>query len=266
MSSSHAPRAPRDSIGAQTGRLYELEGRRKKAAKILAALSQVLPDTAQRRMLDAGCASGIITQALAPNFGFAVGVDADETGIRMGDSGPSNPTNHATIMRASTAALPFPDSAFDVVICTQVYEHVANQQALADELFRVVKPGGWCFFSGPNRLWPIEDHYKLPFLGWLPRVWANVYLRLLGRGDAFEENLLTLRQLRQLFSRFERVDVTAKMIRNPDAFNIETSAATAIAARLPESLIHRLEWVYPNFNWMLRKPDGVPATRQIERV
>lgn len=37
--------------------------------------------------------------------------------------------------------IPFEDSTFDAVICTEVLEHVYEHQALVDEIYRVCKPG-----------------------------------------------------------------------------------------------------------------------------
>jgi 2-polyprenyl-3-methyl-5-hydroxy-6-metoxy-1,4-benzoquinol methylase len=246
----------RDSIGAQQGLLYETRSRQKKAAKIRAALATVIPDTRELTLLDAGCASGIITRTLAPHFAFAVGIDLHEAGLRIAPEDQPADQPSAKLLRGTTAALPFGDKSFDVVICAQVYEHVADQEALADEVYRVLKTGGWAFFSGPNRVWPIEDHYKLFGLGWLPKKWAGRYLRLVGRGRDFEEHLLTYSQLERLFRRFERIDITARMIRNPSQFQLQSSGASQLASKLPEAAIRGLSWLYPNPNWLLRKPLG----------
>ncbi len=248
-----ASRNRRDSVGAQTGLLYDSDGRLRKAAKIRAALAMVVGDTSALSLLDVGCASGIITRDLSTGFKCAVGIDLNEEGLRMDSRSGHQQAGTATLLRATTATLPFADTSFDVIVCAQVYEHVADQTALAEETFRVLKPGGWLFFSGPNRAWPIEDHYKLFGLGWIPRSWANFYLRLAGRGEVFEENLLTTRQLQKLFWRYERVDLTVKMIKNPSVFHFEASPALALAGRLPEMVLRRLGWIYPNPNWLLRK-------------
>ena len=39
----------------------------------------------------------------------------------------------------------------------------------------------------PNRLWPVEAHYKLPFLSWFPLPVANAYLRRSGRGTEYTD-------------------------------------------------------------------------------
>ncbi|MFM7060142.1 MAG: class I SAM-dependent methyltransferase [Actinomycetes bacterium] len=60
--------------------------------------------------------------------------------------------------------LPFPDDAFDVVVCSEVLEHLwADERAIA-ELFRVLRPGGRMAVTVPNRFperinWALDDKY-----------------------------------------------------------------------------------------------------------
>ena len=42
-----------------------------------------------------------------------------------------------------------PDNTYDVVVCTQVLEHVANPFLAAAELFRILKPGGRLLLTVP---------------------------------------------------------------------------------------------------------------------
>jgi SAM-dependent methyltransferase len=51
--------------------------------------------------------------------------------------------------RARAEALPFPQSAFDVVICTQMLEYAPSPQSVIDEIHRVLRPGGYLFLSAP---------------------------------------------------------------------------------------------------------------------
>jgi len=48
--------------------------------------------------------------------------------------------------------LPFEDRSFDVVICSEVIEHVCNHVAAIKELSRILKPGGYLFLSTPNMM------------------------------------------------------------------------------------------------------------------
>jgi len=46
--------------------------------------------------------------------------------------------------------LPFVDRLVDAVFCTQVLEHVSEPFTIAQELGRVIKPGGRLFLSAPQ--------------------------------------------------------------------------------------------------------------------
>lgn len=79
---------------------------------------------------------------------------------------------------SNITAIPVPDSSFDVVLCSEVLEHIPNPVNAIQELVRVLKPGGtllltapFCslthfapyhFASGLNRYW-YEEH--LPAMG-----------------------------------------------------------------------------------------------------
>ena len=50
---------------------------------------------------------------------------------------------------AQATALPFKDETFDVVLCTEVMEHVPEPQMMLDEIYRVLKPGRTLIFTTP---------------------------------------------------------------------------------------------------------------------
>jgi SAM-dependent methyltransferase len=45
--------------------------------------------------------------------------------------------------------IPYKDDSFDVILCSHVLEHVANDQKAMRELFRVLIPGGWAILQSP---------------------------------------------------------------------------------------------------------------------
>jgi glycosyltransferase involved in cell wall biosynthesis/SAM-dependent methyltransferase len=47
------------------------------------------------------------------------------------------------------AAMDFPDNYFDCVICYHVLEHIPDDRKAMQELFRVMKPGGWAILQVP---------------------------------------------------------------------------------------------------------------------
>lgn len=96
-------------------------------------------------------------------------------------------------------ALPFPDQSFDVVYSNAVLEHLPGweaQRRFADEVRRVGR--AW-FVTTPNYWFPLEVHYRLPLVQFLPQRWQERLVRLAGKTPYPELNLLSARKLQQLF-------------------------------------------------------------------
>lgn len=63
-------------------------------------------------------------------------------------------------VKADICNLPFEDESFDVILCNHVLEHIPNDKKAMEELFRVMKSGGWGIFQIPqdlNREMTFED-------------------------------------------------------------------------------------------------------------
>ena len=63
-------------------------------------------------------------------------------------------------VKADICDLPFKDNEFDVVFCNHVLEHITNDTKAMQELYRVLKPGGFGIFQLPqdlNREMTFED-------------------------------------------------------------------------------------------------------------
>ena len=235
--------------------LYDEASRRRKAQKIGRALeAQVGGPLNQLIGVDVGCSSGRITQALSDQFALLVGVDVDYEAIQFA-TGLMGAESSSWFAVASGGRLPFEAEHFDVAICAQVYEHVDDQQALADDIWRVLKPGGLCFLSGPNRLAVMEEHYWLPLLSWLPRPLAHVYMLVMRRGREYDAFPRTVWTLRRLWRKFEIEDMTIAMIREPERYGVADQVKRFGPLRhMPESALQVMAWLLPNYNWVLRKP------------
>lgn len=55
-------------------------------------------------------------------------------------------------VKADICNLPFGDNTFDVILCNHVLEHIPNDTKAMQELYRVMKPGGWGIFQIPQDL------------------------------------------------------------------------------------------------------------------
>ncbi len=63
-------------------------------------------------------------------------------------------------VKADICNLPFGDNQFDVILCNHVLEHIPDDTRAMQELYRVMKPGGWGIFQIPqdlNRETTFED-------------------------------------------------------------------------------------------------------------
>ncbi|WP_338196263.1 class I SAM-dependent methyltransferase [Flagellimonas marinaquae] len=106
-------------------------------------------------------------------------------------------------VKADICDLPFKDDTFDVILCNHVLEHIPNDTKAIQELFRVMKPGGWGIFQIPqdiNRAKTFEDN-TITDKKERARVFGQYdHVRIYGR-DYFDK-------LRNVGFRVEEVDYT----------------------------------------------------------
>ena len=232
--------------------------RARQAEKILAVLRDFLgPDLTRFSCLDVGCSDGGISLNLAGQFRRVVGIDLDREAVGRA-SLQARRERQAGAVEFSLAGghkIPFPDCSFDVAVCAQVYEHTTEQAALAQDIFRVLRPGGVLFFSGPNRLKFMEEHYWLPFLSWPPRPISHAYMRIFRRGTYYDAYPRFYWQIRRLWRDFQFNDYTLPMILEPQRFALGARLGKLAWVRnLPPGLLRLLAPLYPNYNWILVKP------------
>lgn len=55
-------------------------------------------------------------------------------------------------VKADICNLPFKDGSFDIILCNHVLEHIPDDTKAMQELFRILKPGGWGIFQIPQDL------------------------------------------------------------------------------------------------------------------
>lgn len=241
--------------------MYDRGERGRKATTMLCVLREVLgPNVATSNLLNVGSSSGIVDAILAEAFESVTGIDIDADAIKFARQSFQRPNLH--FEQADGLDLPFPDGRFDVVVCCQVYEHVPDQSRLMAEIERVLRPGGVCYFAATNRFILVEPHYRLWFLSWLPPRFADLYLRLMGKGKHYYERMRSLQYLRRLVSRFVVTDYTSTILRDPARYHVEYMVK-------PDSVIQwfavlaasRLRWIFPGYIWLLTKRGAAPHGR-----
>jgi 2-polyprenyl-3-methyl-5-hydroxy-6-metoxy-1,4-benzoquinol methylase len=238
---------------------FDAAARERKGRKALAILEDCLGDLSAFEALDVGCSTGFMTRLYAMSFKTVVGTDVDEPAVRFAARHHVLPNLFWTVQ--DSQQLGFRDESFDAITCTHIYEHVPDASRLMEEIYRLLKPGGACFFSAGNRLSLIEPHYRLPLLSVIPKWLAHKYLRLAGRGDHYYENHRSLTGLRRLASRFELIDYTLNVVRDPERFHAEDLVvAGSVRQRLILAILRTTYWLCPTYLWVLRKHARADAT------
>ncbi len=247
-----SPRQAQLAYSEQMAAMRDEEGRRRKAAKILAVLRHVLGTTddatlAGRTVADIGCSQGYIADELALAGASRVyGVDIDVPGLavaqrRFGD--------RVQFVCAAGERLPFPDSSLDVAVLNHIYEHVVDADAVVADLRRVLKPDGVLYLGLGNRLGVMEPHYRLPFLSYLPRRAADRYVRAFGRADHYYERFRTRPGLRRMLAGWHVLDYTLPVLAQPAAFAGDDVVPGAVA-KLPPAVLSALLPVVPTYVWV----------------
>ena len=111
-------------------------------------------------ILDLGCGSGWMAPTLS-RWGTVTGVDFSPLAIRRARERHGS---HATFLEAvpESRTLGVPGN-FDVVVCSDVIEHVPEPRALLRQAAGFLVSGGWCLLSTPNgNVWP---EYRKRFEG-----------------------------------------------------------------------------------------------------
>jgi ubiquinone/menaquinone biosynthesis C-methylase UbiE len=102
-------------------------------------------------VLDLGCGSGRITRSLARDGLSMSGADISN---RMLDLATTEPAGDRVRWVLQDADHPFPlpleAAQFDAVISSSVLEYLSDPKAALAEMARLLKPGGWAFFTVPD--------------------------------------------------------------------------------------------------------------------
>lgn len=208
------------------------------------------------RVADVGAGTGIIKNELERITGRPItGFDIDMSFV----------ARRRRMVGADALRLPVAEGTFDFVILNHVYEHVGDQAGLFRELHRVLAPGGEAYVSAGNRLAVVEPHYRLPFLSWVPRRLADLYVRLSGRGRSYEGiRFRTHRSLTRLMRRagLEVRDETRRALDRAleSTWGGAWARAWGVASRLPDGLLDAmLRAVSPQWFFRVRRPGGSRA-------
>jgi SAM-dependent methyltransferase len=112
--------------------------------RIACILSVLRSITCTGDIVDVGCGDGVLLWHLKAVGAFQVGADLSLTRLHRSQS-----RSHALFVQAEATQLPFPTGTFDLVICTDVLEHLSAMERAISELARICTGKGHILISVP---------------------------------------------------------------------------------------------------------------------
>lgn len=122
---------------------------RERAVQLLSLIPSAITSS-----LELGCWDGMVSCHLAGKGLKATGIDARDEGFdkRAIEGG-------AKLLKMDAAGLDFEDDSFDLVFSYDAFEHFSNPSNVFDEVYRVVKAGGYIYLDfGPLYNSPMGLH------------------------------------------------------------------------------------------------------------
>ena len=137
-------------------------------------------DPAQLSVIDIGAGDGVLVYLLAKQGYTVSGVEPDTAAVEWARQRLSKWSN-VSVSCGSGYAVDASSASYDVVVSTEVIEHVAEPDRLLAEAARLVKPGGVTIVTTPVRFTeePLDDQhvrewFPSEFKEMLCRHWSEV--------------------------------------------------------------------------------------------
>ncbi len=145
---------------------------------------------AGKAVLDIGCGGGILTEALAHRGARVTGIDMTDAPLKVArlhalDSGLEGIEYRQMTAEALAEEAP---GQFDVITCMEMLEHVPDPTSVISAIERLLKPGGYAFFSTINRN---PKAWVMAIVG------AEYVLRLLPKGTHEYKKLIRPSELKR---------------------------------------------------------------------
>jgi 2-polyprenyl-6-hydroxyphenyl methylase/3-demethylubiquinone-9 3-methyltransferase len=120
------------------------------------------------KVLDVGCGGGLACEFLAKLGANVSGIDLSINSIKAAQEHAKNSNLEINYQCGVAENLPYNENTFDIVLCFDVLEHVADLKIVISEIYRVLKKDGIFLFDTVNRtfksklimIWLLEDVLK----------------------------------------------------------------------------------------------------------
>lgn len=152
----------------------------------------------QRLALEIGPGSGIYLPILSELFEQVIASDIEMAYLDYASCFRDQYSNLSLVIDDITKSS-LSGASFDLILCTEVIEHISDSASAIMEMYRLLKPGGLLILSTPQKWSPLELTAKIAFMPGIIDLVKLIYNEpILETGHI---NLMTARQVtRQLQS------------------------------------------------------------------
>lgn len=134
----------------------------------LALRSELKLPTEHLDVVDVGCGAGAQAIMWAQAGHRAQGIDISAPLIELARQRAGEAGLEARFAVGSADRLPLPDASVDIVLVSELLEHLPQWQPCVDEALRILRPGGVIYLSTTSVLCPVQQEFTLPLYSWYP--------------------------------------------------------------------------------------------------
>lgn len=107
---------------------------------------KLIGEVAEKKILDVGCASGYFGKKLEKKGAKVTGIDSSAQAIYLAKKFITN----ALVVDLNEIKIPLKSNSFDMILASEVLEHLINPLGTLKELYRILKPKGAYIVTTPN--------------------------------------------------------------------------------------------------------------------
>ena len=174
-----------------------------KAGAVLDAIEQArgAPFTREDRVLEVGCGTAALAAAASRRGAGVVATDVSMRWLVLARKRLDEEGAGVELVCSDAERPVFGAETFDVVVASDVIEHVARPYEFLAGCDHVLRPGGLLFLATPNRFsLALEPHVRLWGVGFLPRRAAKRYVEAVRKAPYDHVRLLSAPELRRLLA------------------------------------------------------------------
>ncbi|MFC1962392.1 class I SAM-dependent methyltransferase [Chloroflexota bacterium] len=148
-------------------------------------LKELIGELSGKKVLDLGCGMGGFSVALTQRGVTVIALDCNPDYCKITRLRGERYGLKVSPINGVGEYLPLRSEQFDMVVLSDVLEHVQNPHKVLKEVYRVLKSRGSTYVTVVNKFTFNDPHYHLRFINWLPQKIAEWYIEKRKRSKSY---------------------------------------------------------------------------------